>query len=475
MTPEEIKKLVIKDPSQLNRVSGIPIGYIPFYIDGEEELQMMSVENFNNLSKTATPLSPTDPTPTVEGLYIPTESGTYANAGGLVAQEGYYTLFFYDGVNWTKSETKLPENSTKIPIWNAQDYSPNDQVIKDNIIYIAPTGATATDIPKESYKWIQIDIDVDIYKVSDSKNLFNKNDVYKDTSYGLSGLEVTFGWSTSKNFIPISGSKVYRQTDSGGYIYYFDSKKEFIERAVNISTSPVNARYARVNTLTSGLDDYMLIENDLPSSYASFKPVFRDEKSLSLINSWSQLGDSWTVKDEWQRIVRNRFNVVKSTPYAITGSCLCRVAGEPITPFIDRYQDVPDSEIISIMGGINDAAANAPIGTLGVLNDNTFIGAYQTIIEWYLTRNPLTKIILMCPSVFWNYDPPRNKNANIENFIKATKDVADYYNLPCFDMNEILGINEKTKNALMTDLVHLNDIGYERLGIAFSEFLKKIN
>jgi hypothetical protein len=67
-------------------------------------------------------ISPSDPTPTVDGTYKPTISskdnigvdpvnyGTiYTNAGNLRAKEGYSTYFYKNGSVWTKSEDKLPK------------------------------------------------------------------------------------------------------------------------------------------------------------------------------------------------------------------------------------------------------------------------------------------------------------------------------------------------------------------------------
>src|SRR5690606_3272069 len=49
-------------------------------------------------------ISPTDPEPGLDGLYIPTEDGTYTNAGGLVVDRseggpdyGMYVQFINDG------------------------------------------------------------------------------------------------------------------------------------------------------------------------------------------------------------------------------------------------------------------------------------------------------------------------------------------------------------------------------------------
>lgn len=96
---------------ELESVTGLQEGEILFYdtTTPGNKLKKISIDTFNNLSKTAKPLKPIDPTPTNDGLYIPTEAGTYANAGGLIAQEGYYTLFFFDGTEWTKSEVEMPQ------------------------------------------------------------------------------------------------------------------------------------------------------------------------------------------------------------------------------------------------------------------------------------------------------------------------------------------------------------------------------
>lgn len=161
------KLLVIKPVNELESVTGLQAGELLFY-DGSNNLKKIDIDTFNNLSKTAKPLKPTDPTPTVEGLYIPTISGTYANAGGLVAQEGYYTLFFFDGTTWTKSESKFPQ--AKKNIVNFSDIPSGDfplvnvgadkvQVVHNGTIFQLKDGETAdsTDIPSDdSLVWASI-------------------------------------------------------------------------------------------------------------------------------------------------------------------------------------------------------------------------------------------------------------------------------------------------------------------------------
>ena len=108
------KVLVIKPVDELTEVTGLQDGDLLFY-DGFGNLKRISIGTFNNLSKTAKPLKPTDATPTVIGLYMPTVIGTYNNAGGLIAENGFDTLFYFNGTTWTKRAFPYPKASNNIP------------------------------------------------------------------------------------------------------------------------------------------------------------------------------------------------------------------------------------------------------------------------------------------------------------------------------------------------------------------------
>lgn len=65
---------------------------------------------YQMLNKFAKPLKTSDPSPTEDGWYKPTDAGTYSNAESLVAEEGYDTLFYKKGATWTPVRTKMPES-----------------------------------------------------------------------------------------------------------------------------------------------------------------------------------------------------------------------------------------------------------------------------------------------------------------------------------------------------------------------------
>ena len=137
--------LNVKPISEITTVNNPTKGHLLFY-DGSDELKKVDIVEFQSLiGGIAKPLAITDASPTVSGWYKPTTSGTYANAGGLVAQVGYDTLFYFDGTTWSKVEVALPVN--------------------DNVINSVETSKGSTGNAVFEY----------VKKEIETKNLFNKN------------------------------------------------------------------------------------------------------------------------------------------------------------------------------------------------------------------------------------------------------------------------------------------------------------
>lgn len=151
------KLLVVKPVSELPTVANPTTGEILYY-DGTGDLKKTSVQYFLQMvSGIAKPISTTDPTPSTVGWYKPELAGTYANAGGLTAVDGFDTLFYFDGTNWIKTEIKLP--NTKIPEFSALSFpvGQGTQTVYNDEIWAVKEGQTAasTDIPTYdiSSKW----------------------------------------------------------------------------------------------------------------------------------------------------------------------------------------------------------------------------------------------------------------------------------------------------------------------------------
>lgn len=183
---------------------------------------------------------------------------------------------------------------------------------------------------------------------------------------------------------------------------------------------------------------------------------------------------------------------------ALSGTSLARKDAQNSTNcFIDRISGIsPDSDVVVVMGGTNDIRIGIPLGTMNDRTDYTFYGALhaicQTLIDKFLTDadvlvNGIDKtIVLMTPlkngieygKLYYGSDDPTHVNGKtFQDFAKAVKDVAQYYSLPCFDMQNESGINphisrtiqgwqegyEDLYNPLITDGTHPTKLGHEKI------------
>lgn len=168
--------LNVKPISEITTVDNPTNGHLLFY-DGSDELKKVDIIEFQSLiGGIAKPLSIADATPTTAGWYKPTTSGTYANAGGLVAQNGYDTLFYFDGTTWSLIATDLPQpivnNFTNNNTYNLDP----EQIVPSEALYTDET--LAGDILKRVNK--ASGVDVNYRKSIEAFNGKDITDVLKD-------------------------------------------------------------------------------------------------------------------------------------------------------------------------------------------------------------------------------------------------------------------------------------------------------
>lgn len=202
-----------------------------------------------------------------------------------------------------------------------------------------------------------------------------------------------------------------------------------------------------------------------------------------LFNKLGLIGDSLTNQEyqKWQDTVVNMLNIPEWHKNAITGSWVADYGdyASGIVPFVLRWQDTPeDCDCIVIMGGTNDGATmhGESMGEVGVINNNTYKGAYSTIIEGLLTRNPATRIMLMTPPRYYSIEG-KNLNPYIGLYAEATREVAKHYGLPCLDLYDLLGWNKCTAEWCSwdwsaNDNVHFSKELGPRIGRMVANFIR---
>jgi lysophospholipase L1-like esterase len=231
----------------------------------------------------------------------------------------------------------------------------------------------------------------------------------------------------------------------------------------------------------------MIVEGStLPSGYLPYGPSLRiagqnvaldaTNSNLPLFGKLGVLGDSLSNQEKWQTTACAVANITEWHKNAITGSCVASYPDATKVPFVERYLETPeDCDCITIMGGTNDAndehGGGQNMGEVGVLSNGTFKGAYSTIIEGLLARKPSVRILLITPPRSYTKDNVLNEK--IKLYADATKEIAEYYGLPCLDLYNNLGINDKTFTYMLYDNVHLSEEGGWRVGRMIGNFIRQ--
>jgi hypothetical protein len=94
-----------------------------------------------------------------------------------------------------------------------------------------------------------------------------------------------------------------------------------------------------------------------------------------------------------------------------------------------RYLNIPaDTDYLTLWFGINDSAYS----TLGTINDTentTFYGAWNKVLNYYLTNRPFMKVLIIVTTI------GVGNEETAEAFKQAIRDVAEKWGYPILDWN----------------------------------------
>jgi lysophospholipase L1-like esterase len=341
-------------------------------------------------------------------------------------------------------------------------------------------------VPKAIMKKENVDIDSiqarNIDFVSLPQNKLDITKITPNTLIGLVNNKITYTSNASyhtTHFMPVKAGVPVIATPSSRVYVLTDRNYNVVEYNDTSFTTP--------RTITPSVDGYLQISYFNTTSYLNMRVyegnVDVDQYILTMNNlvtskwvnkKWTSYGDSITYYGNWQPFVAKKLGLIH-TKKGLTGSTISDYSVY-VTPMCDdsRLNDISaDSNLITIMGGTNDWAAEIPIGTINDTVKTTYIGGYKYIIESILTRIPSCQILLMTPP-FGFFKAGMNELNDIglstADYGDAVKEIGKYYNLPVLDVRHEQGINKLNWNIYMDDepsTVHMNAEGGKRLaGIA---------
>ena len=199
------------------------------------------------------------------------------------------------------------------------------------------------------------------------------------------------------------------------------------------------------------------------------------------------VGDSITAGSGttqiYYNILKDMLNLTSVQGMGVAGSCVSTKSnyGTSNSPLINRYQNIPDKDLITIFMGTNDYGHNTPMGTIADTTDVSFYGALNVIIPGILTAHPNSRLVWITPThrdgfgSGFTHDWVANGAGNtLQDYVNAIKNVCSRYSVPVIDLFEISGMNpviSGIKSTYMPDGLHPNALGHNKMAGYIAKFL----
>lgn len=221
-----------------------------------------------------------------------------------------------------------------------------------------------------------------------------------------------------------------------------------------------------------GTSDTYLTVHKNPNDYSG-NPKWYKKK-------WSAVGDSITSPRIYPEFVRRNLGFLSINNYGVSGTRMSSIAGSPndADSIIKRWNRFDTNvDLMTIYAGINDYHGSVPIGNIDTSTSATeFYGAYKTVIEGLLKKNPAMRLVLITPMQKYDASAYTGENANGEglkpvDYRNAVIKLAERYSLPYLDLYQLSGISKFTAGIYLKDGLHPNDAGNKRIADLLTEYL----
>jgi lysophospholipase L1-like esterase len=153
--------------------------------------------------------------------------------------------------------------------------------------------------------------------------------------------------------------------------------------------------------------------------------------------------------------------------------------------FCERFHEMnDDADVVVVFGGTNDYGhGQAALGSIDNLDMHTFYGALHTLIKGLINDYVDKQIVFMTPLHRHNeygqgtWKPDGVEQRPLCDYVKAVKDVCEYYSVPVLDLyscGELCGNTPVWYKEYMPDGLHPNDKGHEIIACKLGKFLENL-
>ena len=294
-----------------------------------------------------------------------------------------------------------------------------------------------------------------------SPNLFN-------VATAISGARVVpasgalvydYASGVTSDYIPVSGSTTYSQTESNYWAEY-DTNKQYVTgytagASLTVTTQPTTA-FVRVTVRNIILPTYMFVQSATPPTvYVPYdRWVFDPTIAITAGDSsstrwqgkkWNVMGDSITadVNSYWRKISQD-LGFATARGYGIGGTALAYRTGDGSALFVDQYMakrytamDL-DADLVTVAGGTNDFL-QVPLGAYGDTTDTTVFGALHVLMSGLVDMYPTATIAFILPFARYNglTGVSSIDGTRFQDIQEAIVKMCNKFSLPYFDSRKL--------------------------------------
>jgi lysophospholipase L1-like esterase len=273
---------------------------------------------------------------------------------------------------------------------------------------------------------------------------------------------------------------------------FYKADKTFLSDITAVPTektkyvlAPTNAAYVRFNVGSNKLSSVYL-KRGIKSKWA--------DKRMNVLGDSITYGYGLTdtVNENFGALIKQKLAMKDSFNYGSSGTRIGKITDGDFS-FTQRYSAMyANPDIVLVLGGTNDyghSAANngsfVPFGSFTDRTDTTFYGAlhvlYKGLIEKYVGKT----IVILTPlhrnalagQTGDDYVANPSTSKNLLDYVKAIREVAEYYGLPVLDLFRDFYLNPNItaiKTAYMPDGLHPNAAGQQLLADKVMNFMEKL-
>ena len=192
----------------------------------------------------------------------------------------------------------------------------------------------------------------------------------------------------------------------------------------------------------------------------------------------------WATKP-YHQVLRVNAGLKEARNYGVGGTKIARLPVVTDHPFDQDFNlralnMDKNADAVVVFGGTNDYGhATIPLGTFDSRDVHDFYGGMHTLCQYLIKEYVGKPVVFMTPihRLTETKNPDSEVSSPLICFVKAIREVCEYYSIPVLDMYKESGMHGNMWvwcEKYMPDGLHPNDLGHEIIAHKLQKFLENL-